>query len=198
MITKTITKYFRQLADGREVELPFNPETDEITELHAGEEIILGCIVRDDSPSDPLEEFDDGTFAQFNHHYIHSSDRPDPEDFKEIIRANRRRVFYVRTAGDGYKISHQAFIKNADDIEEADGYYIAPADVTWPRKYAAGVMEQYSAWCTGDVWGVCIWTYDATTLELKGRDEVWGFYGQDYAEQELKSQLGAENVQAMA
>lgn len=188
MKTRTVTKYFHQLNDDQKIELPFDPETDEITELRTGEEIILGCIVRDNDSEDPLDE-NEGTLVQFNHHYIRSSDRPDPEDFKEIIRANKRRVFYVRTAGDGYRISHQAFINNAADIGNADGYYIAPEDVTKPNSYAVGVMEQYSAWCTGDVWGVCVWTYDTTTLELKDRDEVWGYYGQDYAETELKERL---------
>lgn len=189
MKTRTRSVTTCQLNDGREVELPFNPKTEDISESRRDSEIILGCIVRDDSPSDPLDD-NEGTFVQFNHHYIHSDDRPDPEDFKKIIRANKRRVFYVKTAGDGYKISHQAFLKNAADIEFADGYYIAPEDVTWPRKYADGVMDEYSAWCIGDVWGVCVWTYDAKTLELKDRDECWGFYGQTYAETELKERMG--------
>jgi len=186
---KIITKYFYKLKDGREVELPFKPGAEELTEVHNPGDVLLGGIVHDDSPSDPLEDSDEGTFVQFNPRYVHSERRPDPDGFKETIRANRRRVFYVREVGNGYGISHQAFIKNANDIEEAHGYYIAPEGVTWPRKYAAGAMEEYSAWCTGDVWGVCIWYYDAETLALTDRDECWGFYGLNWAETELKERL---------
>lgn len=54
------TKYYHELEDGREVELPFDPEGADITEVQTTGKIILGCIVRDLGPGDPLEEFDGG------------------------------------------------------------------------------------------------------------------------------------------
>ncbi|MHB1167295.1 MAG: hypothetical protein ACYC0N_02005 [Carboxydocellales bacterium] len=189
---RTETRYYHELEDGREVEIPFNIECADIKEVQTAGRTILGCIVRDLDPSDPLEEFDEGTLVQFNRSYKHNGPRPDVEDFQDIIRENKGRVFYVHNMRDGYSISHLAIIKNSEDIEDADGYYIAPEDVKPGKqalRYADGAMEQYSAWCAGDVWGVCVWEYDKATLELGERDECWGYYGSDYAEQELEGML---------
>jgi len=178
------TSYYYQLEDEREVELPFDPGPEEITEIHRDDIIILGKLVREEFPEDPFVAFDAGEFYQFDRAYVHYSPRPDTEDFKEIIRANRGRVFYVHCRGDGYICGGKALIKGADKIEDADGFYIAPEDAG--AGYAKGAIDSYSAWATGDVWGVCVWTYDAETLDLLDRDECWGFYGYDYANSELR------------
>jgi hypothetical protein len=79
------------------------------------------------------------------------------------------------------------------EIEDADGYYIAPDDVNDPATYAKGIMGTYSAWAEGDVWGVCVWLYNKVDgeweLDESGRDECWGYYGRKYAEAELKDQF---------
>jgi hypothetical protein len=191
------TRYFHELEDGREVEIPFNIEGADITEVQTEGKILLGCIVRDLDPSDPLEEFDDGTLVQFDRHSKHYGMLPELGDFKDIIRENKGRVFYVDNRYAGYSIGQQAAIKNARDIKDADGYYISPKDVKPGKQaasYAAGAMEQYTAWCEGDVWGVCVWEYDTATLELIARDECWGCYGTKYAEQELKNTLETTSV----
>ena len=191
------TRYYHELEDGREVELPFDIEGADITEVQTADKIILGCIVRDLDPGDPLEEFDEGTLVQFDRLLIHDGERPNIETFQSIIRRNKGRVFYVDSMRDNYSISHLATIKNSGDIEGAAGYYIAPEDLKPGKQaanYADGAMEQYTAWCEGDVWGVCVWEYDKATLALLERDECWGYYGSDYAEQELKSRLYATNV----
>lgn len=191
------TKYYHELEDGREVELPFDIEGADIEEVQTADKILLGCIVRDLDPGDPLQEFDEGTLVQFNRSYKHNGPRPDVEDFQDIIRENKGRVFYVGNMRNGYSVGQLATIKNSEDIEDAAGYYIAPEDLKPGKQaanYANGAMEQYTAWCEGDVWGVCVWEYDKATLALLERDECWGYYGSDYAEQELKSRLYATNV----
>jgi len=191
------TRYYHELEDGREVELPFDIEGADITEVQTAGKIILGCIVRDLDPGDPLEEFDEGTLVQFDRHLKHAGMLPELGDFKDLIMENKGRVFYVGNMRNGYSVGRLATIKNSEDIEDAAGYYIAPEDLKPGKQaanYANGVMEQYTAWCEGDVWGVCVWEYDKVTLELGERDECWGYYGSDYAEQELKSRLEATSV----
>jgi hypothetical protein len=185
------TRYYHELEDGREVELPFDTEGADITEVHKDGKIILGCLVRDESPEDPFEAFDDGEFWQFNRRYKHDTRRPYPEDFKDVIRTDRRWVFYVHARQDGYFAGDRALIKNAEEIEDADGYYIVPEDVPAGQRasYAKSVIDQYSAWCEGDVWGVCVWAYEEKTLHLLDREETWGVYGWEYAESDLKEQL---------
>ena len=109
---RTETKYYHELEDGREVELPFNTEHAYIEEIQTADKIIIGCIVRDPDPSDPLEELDEGILVQFDRHRIHDGERG------------------------GYAGGHRATIKNSEDIEDADGYYIAPEDLK-PGKQAA-------------------------------------------------------------
>jgi len=191
------TRYFHELKDGREVEIPFDVEGADITEVQTEGKILLGCIVRDLDPCDPLEEFDDGTLVQFDQHSKHYGMLPELGDFKDIIRENKGRVFYVDGMRDGYNIGQRATIKNSEDIEDAAGYYIAPKDLKPGKQaasYAKGAMEQYTAWCEGDVWGVCVWEYDKATLELGERYECWRYYRTKYAEQELKDKLETTSV----
>ena len=191
------TRYFHELKDGREVEIPFDVEGADITEVQTEGKILLGCLVRDTDSGDPLEEYDEGTLVQFDRNRAHSGMLPELGDFKDIIRENKGRVFYVDCVRDGYSAGPQATIKNAEDIKDAEGYYITPTGIkpsSQAARYAAGAMEQYTAWCEGDVWGVCVWEYDKATLELEERDECWGYYGTEYADQELKNRLETTNV----
>lgn len=77
-------------------------------------------------------------------------------------------------------------------LEEIDGYYICPEDATNPTDYAKSAIEQYTQFCQGEVYGVCVWTYTRSTtdaaweLDEDDRDECWGFYGDEYAAQSLK------------
>jgi hypothetical protein len=56
---------------------------------------------------------------------------------------------------------------------------------------ARGVLETYNEWLSGDVYGIVCQAFvvnEAGMLEAEGPDDsCWGFYGHEYAEQELKS-----------
>jgi len=184
--------------DGEEsFPIPFAMDEDSVLLHVKGDKAILGCLDRDECPSDPLVEFDVGEFYQFDSDYIHSQSRPDVDEFKRIVRANPGRVVLIYSRYQGYSADDTALtVKDTKtdkitEIEDAAGYYIAPEDVTDPAKYAKGVMNEYSAWCEGDVWGVCIWTYSKVDgeweLDEDGRDECWGFYGLGYAQEELRN-----------
>jgi hypothetical protein len=184
--------------------IPF--EFDEGSEIlrisDDGQTARLGVLCRDDFPSDPLEEFDEGEFYQFNRRNIHDCERPELDDFKRLIRANPGRVMPVDSTVDRYRVAGPALTvsdtkgdpcKAESVLDEMDGYYIPPADVADPAEYAKGVLEEYSAWCQGDVYGVCIWEYvrQGDAWELTDRDyEVWGFYGWDFAKQSLNEEMG--------
>jgi hypothetical protein len=89
-----------------------------------------------------------------------------------------------------------------------DGYYIVPDDVPEPQSYAEGVMETLTQYLTGDVYGVCVWTYTRTytAWDIDGNgilgeytawsepdraNECWGHYGYKYAKTELQAQFEA-------
>lgn len=258
MKTKTITKYFHQLTDGREVELPSEPGTDEITEITKDGEVLLGFIERDNNAQNPRKEFDSvGKMVCWHRSYDLGDEQPSesPEDYRrkmayeqatfeqrelfdrlendvfdegeevpdeaalvEKILSNRYVILplYLYDHGgitmraapfyDPWDSGQVGFIfvsKKRAESEWGTGFYKTtegninrtqtgapiPDEEAWAY-YLRGEVETYDQYLTGDVLGVCIWTYDAKTLELKDRDECWGYYGQTYAETELKEKLG--------
>ena len=55
--------------------------------------------------------------------------------------------------------------------------------------YARGVIKEYSAWCNGDVYGVCTTVINRETGEVTQEDACWGFIGWNYAETELHGNM---------
>lgn len=202
---KHVTKHYLEMDDNK-FPLPFDPggEPAHFYLSANGLKAIVGFLVQDDSPADPFEEFEEGDFYQFDHRYKHDTPRPDIEDFKRIVRANPGRVVTVDRCGDGYRAGElvtPADCRGRENsraerlLDDADGYYIVPEDVTDAARYAKGAIEQYSAWCEGDVYGVIVWEYTRESIddawEDPGRDmEVWGFYGYRYASEELRGEFG--------
>lgn len=56
------------------------------------------------------------------------------------------------------------------------------------RNYCRGILEEFNAWANGDVHGIVIYVIDRTTGERIEEldEEVWGFVGSQYAEEELE------------
>lgn len=56
------------------------------------------------------------------------------------------------------------------------------------REYCRGVLEEYSAWVNGEVYGVVVYVIDRETGDrIDEHDhECWGFIGSEYAEDELE------------
>ena len=206
---KTRTSY--TLEDGGnsfELPLEINEYTAQVMYTADGQTAIVGALSTDDCPEDPFEMYDEGEFFQFNSRYKHDTHRPDVEDWKRIVRQNKGRVVTVDRCGEGY--SAGTLVLPADCrgdritgensraeslLDDADGYYIAPEDATNAADYAAGAIAEYSAWCEGDVYGVCVWTYhkegDEWELDEQNRNEVWGHYGYDYAKDSLDDEMKA-------
>lgn len=206
MTIKTRTTYTAEI-DNQVFPIPFPFEEGTEQLKIEGNKATLGVLVRDEDPGDPFVEWEEGEFYQFDPHYIHNVERPDLEGFKRIVRAHPGRVVLVYSRGDGYfadkvaldvchtknvRVIHQCKECYVEEIENADGYYIAPDDVTDAARYAKGSIAEYSAFCTSDVWGVCIWHYvregEEWELQEDERDECWGYYGWKYALETLKEE----------
>lgn len=192
--------------DGETYPLPFNPDSEpkHIYQAANGLRTVAAFLVHDDNPADPFKEFAEGEFFQFNRVYRHYTPRPDVEGFKRVVRANPGRVVTVVYRGDGYRVGElvtpaQCRDKNraceAEDIlARASGYYIAPDDATSQIEYATRSIRMYSDWGNGDVYRICIWTYTRASISEDWGDpeycnECWGFYGHEYASEELLSEF---------
>lgn len=64
---------------------------------------------------------------------------------------------------------------------------VVPPDATDPVAYADGMLESYTSWVNGDVYGI---VYVAVPADYSGgelpTDSVWGFIGHEYAEEAAK------------
>ena len=192
--------------DDQEFPVPFEfDENTAILEVN-GNTTKLGILAHDDNAEDPFTFYDsEGIFTQFNNHYIHSAGRPDEEEWKRCIRSNPGIVFTISDVGRPRYVIDEGPFTAADTrgedckayqaLENATGYYICPDDATHQKEYADGVLKTYSAWAEGDVWGVAVWEFtredEDSEWELNEdtRDECWGFYGYDYATEELKAAM---------
>jgi hypothetical protein len=196
MSIKSRTTYTTEL-DGHIFPIPFEYiEGSEVLQIN-GETARLGVLVCDESSPDPFEEFDEGEFYQFNSRYAHFIEKPNMDEFVQIVLDNPGRVVAIEKIGNSYKADRLIVEHRAGWLSDlVDGYYIAPKDVTDPANYAKGVLEEYSTWCQGEVFGVCVWEYRRAgeEWELTSRDnECWGYYGYSYAEQTLKEQMEEQN-----
>ena len=174
----------------------------------------LGSLSQDEDCGDPFEG-DEGEFYQFNCRYIHYTEKPEIDAFKRIIRENPGRVFTHSGTDDNhgpgtcscfveegpFSVKDTKGDKRTGDnspaekaLDKADGYYIAPEDVTDATKYAKSVLSDYTSWCNGDVYGVCVWKYEREDKtdswgEPDRDEECWGYIGYDYAREELEAQM---------
>lgn len=93
---------------------------------------------------------------------------------REYPRDTHRTLFVsVATGGTGYHLWAGGSV---------DGVLYVPAD-RWGitseanfRESVAALLADYSAWASGDVWGVIVTDEVGDTVEV-----VWGFIGEDYA-----------------
>jgi len=220
MRQRASTEYSMVLDSGEALELPFEIDEDTArwTESKDGLTGYLGAMAHDDSPEDPLDTGCEGELVMFDTNVIHSAPRPELADFKRLIRENPGRIVTVGLFEHGdriYKYAAGPFtvIDTKNDktartstaeraLNHADGYYIAPDDVIDPAKYAAAVLDNYTNWANGEVFGAFCWRYtrpttdDEWTFDECSRDsECWGYIGSEYAESERDDRI-AEAIAA--
>lgn len=119
-----------------------------------------------------------------------------------IVEVDGNKVaFFPRVPGPdaGYGLA-EAFV---------DAHYShRPMDVhTAARHYADGVLEEYSQWCSGEVYGCVVHTYDLKSEDdgepqwVKGAvdigDECWGFIGEEYAVEALANEFFEPTVKRL-
>jgi hypothetical protein len=111
---------------------------------------------------------------------------------------------------DGTKVAFYTDHSEADAFVEAT-YADRPFDVaTAARNYAHGVLDEYSKWCAGEVYGCVVQTFDLKEPDVDfpdsadrewiprlDHDSCWGFIGTDYAQSALASDYFEPAVQAL-
>lgn len=118
-----------------------------------------------------------------------------------IVEADGRKVaFFPDNVGPGAVVNGQpsAYLQASEYVEQH--YGDRPMDVhTAAVHYADGVLEEYSKWCSGEVFGCITQTFTLAKEPDEGEepewiadddyDSCWGFIGEEYAEETLKDEF---------
>jgi hypothetical protein len=91
-----------------------------------------------------------------------------------------------------YALSHESSqVDRQWDV--ASGVAVLVLDADWVddpdrrTEIARSLLDTYTSWCNGDVWGVCHFVIDPDTGETVEDDACWGYIGDEYALEELNS-----------
>ena len=191
--TRTVvtTNYEAELPDGRVIDLPLEA-------------------------SDFLDAFlsDDGTTFRYATHYDACNEWEWPEGV-EFVQANPRNLHYVSDAEGwledvnsnpnlvvfpvgvyehgnvSYSLAGES-IHSGDQWDYCVGACIAipsgPEGYTDPEAAARAILDEYSAWCNGDTYGIVELSLDPETGEPVGDyDAVYGIFGWEQAEACVKT-----------
>jgi hypothetical protein len=115
------------------------------------------------------------------------------------------RMFWVERYEHGlvnYALTNESSrVDRGWDVAPGVAVLTVPDDVPDPEAFARAVLEEYTDWCNGDVYGVVEQTYhfDQRAEDSDGEpigewesvkdDACWGFIGQSYTETVLKEGL---------
>ena len=101
----------------------------------------------------------------------------------------------VNRLPDGVWVADEGAIENMVSTETVAG---APQDSLLPElavQYAKGVLEEYSNWCNGNVYGCVVELFEQNNGYWAGAADpdlehsCWGFIGDDYAKSALKEEF---------
>lgn len=160
----------------------------------ADDKVVIGYLAHDDSPSDYWEFDRNGLFKEFRDAY-------ERDEWMEARRAEGLTVFLV----DKYAHGNVHYsIANTSDYPDRR-WDVSPCAAlacdfeSWgtppelQAKCANDILDQYSKWCNGEVYGAVTvtLTIDRTTGEVVGEDtdSVWGAIGDDWALELLAEQM---------
>lgn len=182
--TVTTRSHTATIGDDVEIDLPF--EADEMVDPFLSEDgNTFRYGVRDDSP--------------------HEYELPEGVEF---VQGNPRNVNYVgdvETWLEGMNDNPNVVVFPVDVYEHGDILYslsgsgpqcqfdtarggaciavpTGPEGFTNPQDAAAAILNEYTAWCNGDVYGIVEMNRDPETNTWTEGDTCWGFYGWEYAE----------------
>jgi hypothetical protein len=144
-----------------------------------------------------FDEFDSGTFYNIGDRGTKKYTPLGKEEIEEIFEQNPGRAFWISKYEHGlvryFRTSNSSLLipDRQWDCGEGVAIFVVPEDATDPVKYCDSVMQEFSDWANGHIYGVCTAEYVLRDGEWEetSADECWGFIGGDHAEQSLKEEM---------
>lgn len=149
---------------------------------------VVGKLYHDQDAMSPDEWDNLGTLFLENSRYTFGN-RVEAETLAEAIEYEREQG-HILVPVYLYDYGSNGATLRASDEEDANGYLVAyPVDIEKlgveiddVERQLKGEIEEWKQYIEGDVYGYSIFTPDG-----EDEDSLWGLYGRDYAEEELKS-----------
>lgn len=174
---------------------------DSVETIETEEQIIIGCLKHDSDASDFWEN-DEGagelTLFRSQDHY---------ESIMKDLKKSKKLFYLVDKYEHGnvhYSVaSSSSYPDKQWDVSSGCGVFIPCQDVQDSYKKmkrkdgeaeafahfvkdSNSVLDEYSKWCNGEVYGYSVVVYNKQGVVLE-EDECWGFIGEEYANQEKLS-----------
>ncbi len=124
------------------------------------------------------------------------------EEAKDLIN-NNPRAFLIDYFEHGLCRYSRAGASPADrwDTSRNAALFVVPDDASDPEKYCDSVMEEFTNWCNGNIYGICHAQYVKKGDEWENvgdDDECWGYIGLEYAEKTLKEEHESQDFYKIA
>lgn len=174
---------------------------DSVSVTEVGDKVVVSCLKYD---SDPMDYFsnDDGAGELFQFRSVGERDSKVKELKKEKVlfylvdKYEHGSVHFSVSQTHNYPdqrwdVAHGCAIYVPCDYIQDEYKKLAKKEGVEAAKArfvndSNGVLDEYSNWCNGEVYGYSVTVFDKKGQELEN-DECWGFIGYKYAEEEKKS-----------
>jgi hypothetical protein len=215
MTTRTRTSYYIVHED-HEIEVQHQPldGTEKVTIIGEGPgaQAVVSYLADDSDGTGGwyFDENEQGEFINFDPRCRDGKHKRSEEEIKELVEKSEGRVFrinkyehgLVRYYREGDAKTSAGVPDQQWDVSHGCALYIAPEDCPDPAKYCDSVMEEFTDWCNGNIYGVChefflkVVQPDGEDFEWVENEEqeaeaCWGFIGQDNATQVLNEEHAA-------
>lgn len=163
--------------------------------------VVVGMLMVDTSPMDYFEnDHGAGELVQFRSAYERDEAMEARSKSKNLMylvdRYEHGQVHYsvsgtVNYPDDRWDVAHGcAVFVPSEDVQKAYKKEVKESGEDAARqKFIADsnkVLDNYSDWCNGEVYGYAVLSFDKSGKELN-TDECWGYIGRDYANEEKRS-----------
>lgn len=187
-----------------ELELKFGPDSEPVV-LKTPTKIVVGYLCHDEDCQNPCEDQDGmGHIRSLSDRHINSISmeeaqsllESDPDVVPLSYFEHGNSIWGVAGSMDHYPDMRWDGVKFAGvwvpDKCCRDEIALVGKNKAKRRLRAIELAEQcckeYTSWCNGDCWGVCVDVFDLVGKRLSD-DACWGYIGTEWAEEELKREM---------
>jgi hypothetical protein len=189
MAIKEMTSF---IDDVEGLEYTFRPYDDDVKVIKTEKGFKAGYLVQDDDPMSPDSWENEDLFLVAYHRdfWIERKKFISKDECIALFRDDKKDSDYRADIAKKYHVfGLEAYIHSGVRLALSnEGNF---CDRQWDVSKLGCVFvskEEWNMYLSGDVWGVVVEEYDQDKKQID-QDSCWGFYGQEYAQEEMESQL---------